>query len=150
MKAPNDIFRNWNKVCYIRQRIYQEPTYPIEVEYPSAKRYVNDKEDITIDEYGNEIVRYFEPKRYLLNYEPVTTDADKAVLKTYGVTLEGTVKALMDIKYFGELNKYDLAYLYGATPDEEEYAGQYANYRVITAIPQNMKVLVYFERLTKM
>lgn len=149
MKAPNNIFKNWKKVCYIRQRVWQEATYPMEVKYPSSKRYVNENEEVYIDEYGNELERYYEPKKYLLNYQPVTNDADEANLKPYGITLEGTVKALMDAKYFGELNRYDLAYLYDATPFEEEYAGQYANYRVITAIPQNMKILVYFERLTK-
>lgn len=132
MKAPNDIFRNWSKVCYIRKRV------------------VSDEGDVIIDEYGNEIQKYEEPKKYIINYQPVTNDADEAILKPYGVTLEGTVKALVDIKHEGELNKYDLVYLYGATPNNEEYEGQNANYRVITAIPQNMKILVYFERLTKM
>lgn len=130
MKAPNNIFKNWNKVCYIRKRLVDET-------------------GITLDDYGNEIQNYDEPKKFLLNYQPVTNDADEAILKTYGVTSEGTVKALMDIKYLGELNQYDLAYLYEANPSDEEYDGQFANYRVITAIPQNMKILVYFERLTK-
>lgn len=131
MKAPNDIFRNWSKVCYIRPRV------------------TSDWGDVTLDDYGNEIQNYNEPEKYILNYQPVTTDADEAILKPYGITLEGTVKALMDIKHEGKLNKYDLAYLYGATPEGEKTDGQNANYRVITAIPQNMKVLVYFERLTK-
>lgn len=131
MKAPNDIFKNWNKVCYIRKRV------------------TSSDGDITIDGYGNEIQNYKVPQKYIFNYQPVTNDADEAVLKPYGITLEGTVKALVDAKYDGELEKYDLAYLYGASPKDEEYDGQFANYRVITAIPQNMKILVYFERLTK-
>lgn len=131
MKAPNNIYKNWNKICYIRRRV------------------TSDEGDVTVDEYGNEIQNYEVPEKYILNYQPVTNDADEAVLKPYGVTLEGTVRAMMDIKHLGQLNRYDLAYLYGATPDDEEYDGQYANYRVITAIPQNMKILVYFERLTK-
>lgn len=128
MRTPNNIFENWNKTCYIRKR---------------------KSDEISTDEYGNEIVEYFEPKKFLLNYQPVTSDAEKAFLKPYGVTMEGTVRALMDIKYLGELNRYDLAYLYNTIPEDEEYDGQNANYRVITAIPQNMKILVYFERLTK-
>ena len=128
MRTPNNIYKNWNKICYIRKR---------------------KSDDISTDEYGNEIVEYFEPKKFLLNYQPVTSDADRANLKPYGVTMEGTVRALMDIKYLGELNRYDLAYLYDSNPNNEEYDGQYANYRVVTAIPQNMKILVYFERLIK-
>ena len=131
MKAPNNIFKNWNKVCYIRKRIDSEGT------------------GVSIDGYGNEIQNYEDPVKYVFNYQPVTTDADEATLKTYGITLEGTVRALVDIKHNGKINKYDLAYMYGANPNGEEYAGQNANYRVITAIPQNMKILVYFERLTK-
>ena len=131
MKAPNDIFRNWSKVCYIRRRV------------------TSDEGDITIDEYGNEIQNYEEPEKYILHYQPVTNDADEAILKPYGIALEGTVKALMDIKFEGKLGRHDLAYLYDATPENEEYVGENANYRVITAIPQNMKVLIYFERLTQ-
>lgn len=127
MRFPNDIFSNWNKDCYIRKKI----------------------DEATYDEFGNELPKYEEAKKYRFNYQPVTADADEAILKPYGVTFEGTVKALVDIKYDGEFSRYDLAYLYGATP-EEDYNGRNANYRVITAIPQNMKILVYFERLTKM
>ena len=47
------------------------------------------------------------------------------------------------------MKNYDLVYLYGASPENEEYNGQNANYRVITFIPQNTKILVYFEKLTK-
>ena len=127
MRTPNNIFVNWNKICYIRSRL----------------------EDVTEDEYGNETQKYGSPKKFIFNYQPVTNDADKAFLKPYGITIEGTVKALVNIKYNGELNKYDLAYLYGATPDNEKYDGENANYRIVTAIPQNMKILVYFERLIK-
>lgn len=127
MKGTYNIFKNWNKVCYIRNR----------------------SEDTTTDEYGNETTKYEKPKKYFLNYQPVTNNADEAVLKQYGITLEGTVRALLDIKYEGEFRKYDLAYLYGANPEGEEYDGQNANYRVITSVPQNVKILVYFERLTK-
>lgn len=128
MRFPNDIFHNWNKDCYIRSKL----------------------DDVDSDGYGNEIAKYSEPTKFRFNYQPVTNDADEAILKPYGVTLEGTVKALVDMKHWGELNRYDLAYLYGANPYDEDYDGKNANYRVITAIPQNMKILVYFERLTKM
>lgn len=129
MKMPNNIFSNWNKVCYIRKRITDDTD--------------------NIDEYGNEVQKYDSPKKYIINYQPVTNDAEKANLKEYGLSLEGTVKALVDIKYQGEFNKYDLAYLYDVNPNGESYDGELANYRVVTAIPQNMKILVYFERLTK-
>lgn len=124
--APNNIRYNWDKTCYIRPRIE-----PIE------------------DDYGNLIEQYGEPIKMRFNYQPVTNDADEAQLKAYGITSVGSVKALVDLKYLGKMNDFDLAYLYGATPDKENYVGENANYRVITFIPQNTKILVYFEKLVK-
>jgi hypothetical protein len=149
MRPRFNIFKNWNKVCYIRGRIDAAKLYPEESSFPSKTKSPNDRDDIYVDEYGNETMNYGEPVKYYINYQPVTNDAEEAFLKSYGITSSGTVRALVDYKYLDGFHHYDLAYLYGATPSEEEYAGQYANYRVITSVPQNMKVLVYFERLTK-
>lgn len=125
-RAPNDIYTNWEKICYVRPII--EPLK---------------------DDYGNQIPQYGEAKKLRFNYEPVTNDAEEAQLKSYGITGVGTVKALVNIKYINQMKNYDLVYLYGASPKNEEYNGQNANYRVITFIPQNTKILVYFEKLTK-
>ena len=125
-KAPYDIQSNWDKVCYIRPIID-----PIE------------------DGYGNQIPQYGEPIKMRFNYQPVTSDAEEAQLKAYGITKIGTVKALVDYKLLDYIKNADLAYLYGVNPNEEKYVGENANYRVITFIPQNTKILVYFERLTK-
>ena len=149
MRFPNDIFTNWSKVCYIRGRIDAPETFPEEELYPSERLSPNELEEVITDDYGNEMMNYGDAVKYYFNYQPVTSDAEEAFLKSYGVTSTGTVRALLDLKYLGKLKHYDLAYLYGANPKEEEYVGQLANYRVITAIPQNMKILVYFEKLTK-
>jgi hypothetical protein len=123
-KAPNNIFSNWNKKCYIRPIL--EPTE---------------------DEFGNELPQYGDYKEYLFNYQPVK---DEAELKAYGITSQGTIKAVIDYNKFNNAFKqFDLAYLYGKSPEDEEINGENANYRVITFIPQNTKILVYFERLTK-
>lgn len=123
-KAPNDIFNNWNKICYIRPIL-----------------------DPTEDEYGNEITQYGEYQTYSFNYQPVK---DEAELKAYGITSNGTVKAVVDFnEYDNKLKAFDLAYLYGRSPENENTIGENANYRVITFVPQNTKILVYFERLTK-
>lgn len=123
-KAPNDIFSNWNKICYIRPIL-----------------------DPTEDEYGNEIPQYGEYQTYSFNYQPVK---DEAELKAYGITSNGTVKAVVDFnEYDNKLKAFDLAYLYGRSPENENTIGENANYRVITFVPQNTKILVYFERLTK-
>ena len=125
-KAPNNIFLNWNKVCYIRPILE-----PIE------------------DGYGNQLNQYGDSVKYRFNYEPVT-NKDEAILRGYGQSSNGYVRAMLDTyKYQGKLKQFDLAYLYGATPEEESYNGEKANYKVVTCIPQNTKILVYFERIIK-
>ena len=124
--APNDIFSNWNKICYIRPILE-----PIE------------------DEYGNQINQYGESQKYSFNYQPVT-NKDEAQMQTFGQSSNGIIRAMLDTyEYQGKIKQYDLAYLYGATPEEETNAGENANYKVVTCIPQNTKILVYFERIIK-
>lgn len=120
----NNIFKNLNKVCYISKKL--EPK---------------------LDAYGNEINVYDKPKKYKFNYQPVTDEAEALV---YGKTEQGVIKAFLDYdKYIGKIDTFDLAYLYGANPANEKSNGNNANYKVITCIPQNTKILVYFSKLTK-
>lgn len=124
--APNDIFSNWNKICYIRPILE-----PIE------------------DEYGNQINQYGESQKYSFNYQPVT-NKDEAQMQGFGQSSNGIVRALLNTnEYLGKIKEFDLVYLYGATPNNEAYNGANANYQVVTCIPQNTKILVYFEKLTK-
>lgn len=124
--APNDIFSNWNKECYISSILD-----PIE------------------DDYGNEINQYGEPVKYSFNYQPVA-NKDEAEMQSYGQSSRGMVRALLNTnEYKGKIKEFDLAYLYGATPTGETSNGANANYRVSTCIPQNTKILVYFERIVK-
>lgn len=121
-----NIYKNWNKSCYISSKL------------PS-------KEDI----YGNEISQYDKPIKYNFNYQPVTSQSELGTLETYGFTSQGIVKALIDINYINKIKEFDLAYLYDATPENEKKYGENANYRIVKYIPQNTKILVYFEKLVK-
>ena len=70
--------------------------------------------------------------------------------ESYGKTEKGVIKTFIDYdKYVGKFDTFDLAYLYGATPDGETKNGKNANYKITTCIPQNTKILVYFAKLTK-
>lgn len=122
LNTPNNIFKNWYKECYIRPRL--EPI---------------------LDDYGNEIPQYGDYKLYRFNYQPVS---DEAEMKAYGITNTGTVKAIVDRKYLNEIHEFDLVYLNGASPVDEQFTGEKANFRVITFFQQNTKILVYFERIT--
>lgn len=122
--SQTNIFKNWDKVCYISSKL------------PS-----------TIDEYGNELDLYDEPIKYKFNYQPVTDNREYASLEADGINVNGLQRALLDLKYLDKIKVYDLAYLNEASPEDETYNGEKANYRVVRFIPQNVKILVYFERL---
>lgn len=124
--SQTNIFKNWDKVCYISSKL------------PSIE-----------DDYGNQLNQYEEPIKYKFNYQPVV-DRKEAEILGYGESSIGLIRALIDIKYKDKIKQYDLAYLYDATPDNESYIGENANYRVVTCKPQNTKILVYFEELTKL
>ena len=120
----NNIFKNLYKNCYIAKRL-----------------------DPILDDYGNELEQYSKPIKYRFNYQPVT---DEAEALAYGKTEKGVIKTFIDYdKYVGKFDTFDLAYLYGATPDGEIKNGKNANYKITTCIPQNTKILVYFAKLTK-
>lgn len=122
--SQTNIFKNWDKYCYIASLLPPQS-----------------------DEYGNEINVYDTPVKYKFNYQPITDQREFATLEAYGINKNGAVRALLDINYNGKIKEFDLAYLYDATPENEENNGDNANYKVVKFIPQNTKILVYFERL---
>ncbi len=168
--SQTNIFKNWDKVCYISSKL------------PSTE-----------DVYGNQISHYDKPIKYKFNYQPITDQREFATVEYYGGKSNGAVKALLDYdKFKGKINDFDLAYLYDAIPYnisldteykenvnyytkedteftklvegtdyqigdeitdtlyvEENKQGTNANYKVVKTITQNTKILVYFETLTK-
>ena len=124
--SQTKIFKNWDKICYISSKL-------------SSKE----------DQYGNEIAQYDVPKRYKFNYQPVTSQTELAAIMPFGQTTQGIIRAFLDIKYLNKIKESDLAYLYGASPEDEKRNGYNANYKVVKFIPQNVKILVYFEPLIK-
>ena len=122
--SQTNIFKNWDKPCYIATILPP-----------------------TIDDFGNELNVYDEPKKYKFNYQPVTDQREFATLEADGININGVQRALLDLYYLDKIKVYDKAYLNEATPEGETYNGEKANYRVVKFIPQNVKILVYFERL---
>lgn len=126
-KAPNHIFQNWNKDLYIAT-----------------------KKEVTHDEYNNEIVTYNEPFYFgKVNYQPLTRKDLEAYVKVYGETKNSIISLLIDYTEDGRFKAFDLAYLYGATPEGEEVNGANANYIVRSYKPQNTKIMVIFEEIVK-
>lgn len=121
----SSVFENWNKDLYIAT-----------------------KKRITHDEYNNEIIEYNEPFYFgKVNYEPMTWRELQSYMSAFGETKKNIVGALIDYKDKGKFGEFDLAYLYGATPDGETINGANANYIVKSFKPQNTRILVVFEHI---
>ncbi len=124
----NDIFTNWNKDIYIATK----------------------QKEVDIDDYGNEIVKYNEPFYFgKVNYQPLTTKQLEAYIKQYGETNANIVSCLIDYNDKDTFRQFDLAYLYGSTPENENQYGDNANYIVRAFKPQNTKIMVILEEMIK-
>ena len=126
-KAPNNIFKNWNKDLYIAN-----------------------KKEVILDDYGNEIVTYDKPFYFgRVNYQPLTRKDLDAFIKEYGETKNRIISLLIDYTEDGRFKEFDVAYLYGANPNGEVKYGDNANYIVRAFKPQNTKIMVIFEEIVK-
>lgn len=97
------------------------------------------------DDYGYEVPIYDKPKMYMMNVQPISSEAD---IQEFGENAKTMQKAVIEYsKYFGKFTEFDVAYLDGATPDNEEINGADANYRLYPPRNQNKAIQIYFERL---
>ena len=130
------------------------------------------------NDYGTEISIYDKPQKYMMNVQPLSSEADIA---EFGENVKQMQRAVIEYKkYFGEFKEFDMAYLDGNIPDEEEgttvnvseledkgisildevkekyanaekltyYVCENANYRLYPPRNQNKVILLYLERLT--
>jgi len=126
-KAPNHIFQNWNKDLYIAT-----------------------KKEVVLDDYENEIIKYNTPFYFgKVNYQPLTKKDLEAYYKAYGETQNSIISLLIDYTEDNKFKAFDVAYLYGATPEGEAENGDNANYIVRSYKPQNTKIMVIFEEIVK-
>ena len=112
--------------------------------------YIATKDEVVVDDYNNEIVTYNEPFFFgKINYQPLTTKQLEAYIKQYGETNANIVSCLIDYNDKDTFRQFDLAYLYGATPENENQYGDNANYIVRAFKPQNTKIMVILEEMIK-
>ena len=98
------------------------------------------------NDYGTEIPIYDKPQEYMMNVQPLSSEADIA---EFGENAKQVQRAVIEYKkYFGKFKEFDVAYLDGVTPDGEKVNGENANYRLYPPRNQNKVILLYFERLT--
>ena len=124
---PNDTFSNVYKPVYIARKDTEE-----------------------FDDYGNQIITYKEPFFYgSKNYQPLTWKSLQAYKETFGEVKSNVVQCLIDYTDKGMLDEFDLAYLYGVTPDNEKVYGENANYIIKAVREQNTKIMVIMEEIIK-
>lgn len=124
----SNIFRNWNKKCYIAIKKNQQVKY---------------------DDYGNEINYYYQPKEYYFNIQPVNGYFD---IVEYGEKVDKMYKAIIPYeKYNGVFHEGDIAYLEGKVPKDEKpnTYGIGGNFVISSVRPQNTVIAIYFERIQK-
>lgn len=105
-----------------------------------------------INEFGDTLKVYEEPKPYNFNVQPIS---GYAMQKEYGQVENQMQRAIINYgrqpnefeDYFGMFKQYDLAYLDGASPDGEEKHGQNANYRIRSVRNQNKRIVLDFEKI---
>lgn len=123
----NNIFQNWDK-----------------------KMYISTKKEITLDDYGNQIVTYNKPFYFgKENYQPMTWRDLQSYMSVFGETTNKVIGLLIDYKDKDKFKEFDLAYLYGANPKDEKVNGENANYIVKAFKPQNTKIMVVLEEIIK-
>lgn len=123
----NNIFQNWDKDIYIAT-----------------------KKGVKLDDYNNRIVEYNKPFYFgRENYQPMNWRDLQSYMSAFGETTRKVIGLLIDYKDLGKFDEFDLAYLYGATPEGEEVNGSNANYIVKSYKPQNTKIMVVFEEIIK-
>lgn len=89
---------------------------------------------------------YDAPKEYPMSLNTLSGFTE---LQLFGDTASRTVKGVIDIRLGKGIKERDVAYLFGATSEGENAHGEKANYEVRQVLPQNVKTVVYFEKMNK-
>lgn len=110
-----------------------------------AKRlFIASKTGTDIDDEGNQISIYEKPIEYNFNYRGVKSSAD---LVEFGEKASITERMVIDRKYEGVFKEFDVAYLYGATPEGEAINGDNANYVLLPPRIGNSVIIIYMQKI---
>lgn len=111
--------------------------------------YIAEKLEPVEDENHNEFAEYNTPIEY--KRWNIQTVKDSSEILEFGEKSNSMQVATIPntIQYDGKFKDFDLAYLDGASPINESFNGQNANYRIYTVRPQNNIIKIYFLKLLK-
>lgn len=108
--------------------------------------YIAPKTKIDYDDEGNEIIVYDKPIGPLkFNYQPINSSSDIA---EFGENAKIMQKAVIPISYKNQFKEFDVAYLDGATPNNEINYGDNANYKLLPPRNGNAVIIIFFEKIT--
>lgn len=115
-------YRKWNKQIWIAKKI-----------------------GTVEDDFGYETPIYDKPQKYMMNVQPINASAD---IQEFGERANQMQKTIIEKnKYLNKFKEFDVAYLDGVTPEDEQEYGENANYRLYPPRNQNKCITIYFERL---
>ncbi len=106
--------------------------------------YIAHKLSVIVDDEGNEIPVYSVPEPYKFNYRAISSDAE---LREFGEKADITQRMVIDRKYEGMFKEFDVAYLYGVTPEEETNNGDNANYVLLPPRIGNSVIIIYMQKI---
>lgn len=121
----------------------------------NKKIWIAKKIGVEDDDYGNEVAIYSKPELYEMNVQPASSKADIALFGEHAQEMQKTV--IEQKKYLYSFKDFDVAYLDGATPEDEDefkddsievYHCINANYRLFPPRNQNKCITIYFEKIT--
>ena len=110
----------------------------------AKKLYIASKTGTDLDDEGNEITTYDTPVEYSFNYRGVKSYAEMA---EFGEKASITQRMVIPISYDGVFKEFDVAYLYGATPDGENNNGDKANYVLLPPRVGNSVIIIYMQKI---
>ena len=112
----------------------------------AKKLYIAKKIGVMDDDEGNEIPLYSTPEPYKFNYRGIKSNAE---LVEFGEKASITQRMVIDRKYEGEFKEFDVAYLYGATPEGEQVNGDNANYVLLPPRIGNSVIIIYMQKIIR-
>lgn len=118
--------------------------------------WIANRKSLTTNKNGIEIEKFDTPKKYYMNYQPVSGNTK---LNEYGDDITNYYRIFVDRKVFqGKIKVGDRAYLSDANLLEEDLEKvatsdnekcKNANYRVEVVLPQNLKMRIDLIKINK-
>ena len=110
----------------------------------AKKCFIASKIGVDVDDFGNELSVYDEPKEYMFNYRAVSSNAE---LVEFGEKAKITQRMVIPISYKDMFKEFDVAYLYDATPEDENNYGDSANYVLLPPRNGNSVIIIYMQKI---